>query len=103
MRSIACNRHKVTDVTNLKGCMQSIQREKGIQGDRLDNMPFALRTDYILACGEITCQSFGLDKKDKSFDLSFLAGAEGHKNSRIFALLDDPTLKRAVPVCAPST
>ncbi len=39
-------------------------------------MPYAYG-DYILTCGEITYQSFGLDRKSKSFDLLFLAPATG--------------------------
>ena len=64
--SAAWNHHEVMHVINPK------------VNTRCCVMPYAFG-DYILTCGEITCQSFGLDKKESRpiGPLSFLAPPAG--------------------------
>ena len=51
-------------------------KEKNIQVLRLDDIPFALQTDYIRLTA-ITYQYFGLDEKSRSEERDFLVGVTG--------------------------
>ena len=57
-QSLVWNQHEVLNVINPK------------KDTRWRVMPYAFG-DYILTCGEITCQSFGLDRKKTAWKRSF--------------------------------